>query len=139
MVENPRFAVGIGVTKHEVYRMIHCRDGRSKFSKMRGRSVGRSSVLPFPYTVAIAVAAAIAYLFAVYVTGTAKRQRKNDNGMVETRNNKLTSLRLAGIVAAAARDVCSCTSLSVFVYRVRALSVAETYISSKSERLVSRF
>jgi len=61
--------------------------------------------LPFPYTVAVAAAAAVAYLFAVYGCNgtefsyvifteqnngilqlerqTAKRQRKNGNGMVE--------------------------------------------------------
>jgi len=59
--------------------------------------------LPFPYTVAVAIAAAVAYLFAVYGCNgtefsyvifteqrnftTAKRQRKNGNGMVETGHN----------------------------------------------------
>jgi len=57
--------------------------------------------LPFPYTVAIAVAAAAAYLFAVYgsngtefsyIIFTEKRhfttaERRNGNGMMETRHN----------------------------------------------------
>jgi len=46
--------------------------------------------------------------------------------------NKARCKRVVVAVGNCTRDVCSCTSLSVFVYRVRALSAAVTIYISQS-------
>jgi len=72
-------------------------------------------------------------IFTLCIAMRPKNYSERQNWRHQSNETKLVSCKRVIVAVGAklhARDVCSCTSLSVFVYRVRALSAATTIYTS---------